>query len=93
MVTLKNRHGQLENQYENKIYSFKQQLSASKGQGRNDWDENADREDQSVGLSHWGKQISPSKKTKSHNSMYRPVSDVEAMDRMIRNKKIREPEY
>ena len=87
MVTLKNRHGQLENQYENKLQSFKQQLSASKG--RNDYDDSPDREDQSAGLSHWGKQISPSKKTKSHNSMYRPVSDIEAMDRMIRTQKMK----
>ena len=89
MVTLKNRHGQLEHQYENKIQSFKQQLSASKGRN----EESPDNEDQSAGMSHWGKRISPSKMTKSHNSMYRPVSDVEAMDRMIRSRKMAGPDY
>ena len=83
MVTLKNRHGQLEAQYETKIQGFKQQLSASKGRG-GDYDDSPEREE-SV-LNHWGKNMTPSKKTKSHNSMYRPVSDVEAMDRMIKTK-------
>ena len=79
MVTLKNRHGQLESQYENKLQGFKQQLSASKGRG----DREESPEDQSAEMSHWGKRISPSKKTKSHVSMYNAVSDIEAMNRMI----------
>lgn len=62
-VTLKNKHGQLENQ----IQSMKMAASPPKRV-----DPNADQaqEEKDPNINMWGKSVSPAKKTRSHNAMF-----------------------
>lgn len=58
-VTLKNRHGLLENQ----MNTLRQSLSPKKQEQEDDQKEN-------TGLNQWGKPMSPGKKIRSINSMF-----------------------
>ena len=68
-VTLKNKHGQLENQ----IHTMKMAASPPKKP-----DPNADlgQEEKDPNINMWGKPISPHKKTRSHNAMFQPDTSL-----------------